>query len=554
VCASVELVTDRAPLVVLQGADEFECRRIQEAYPSAKIAASEDALADAVSACELSDALLIIDPACLPVRGDELVALVGHYSAQPRVSHHLVALESGVAGTKERVGFDSSGQVRRIHRHYVPVTWPFLTGVAATLLPVGAGVLADGLIPPSLAAFRQLLVAQGVPNRDVPLQGEAFDLHEETGLLAANEHCIRRAFSDADSAPGSPICVGDGHRVHDAARIAGPVIVQAGARIAENALIVGPAVIGRGASIGAGAVVAQAIIGSDCTVPEGQVIRNRVWHDAVVEADGDYAPAPYARRVRGPAEMDAVDEVALPNSHANLGAVERFCKRALDVTVATVSLVVFSPVMALAATAVWLENRRPIFYGDEREGLGGRVFRCWKFRTMRVGAHAAQTDLKTLDKMDGPHFKLDHDPRVTRVGRVLRALNLDELPQLFNVVTGEMSLVGPRPSPFRENQVCVPWREARLSVQPGITGFWQVCRHDRARGDFHQWIEYDLLYVQHISFWLDLKIIASTLLTLGGKAGHVSPSSLVPSITAGGQTNAASLHVPQSAPRTERVA
>ena len=128
-----------------------------------------------------------------------------------------------------------------------------------------------------------------------------------------------------------------------------------------------------------------------------------------------------------------------------------------------------------------------------------------------------QKELKSLDSMDGPHFKLACDPRVTRVGRILRALNVDELPQLVNVLTGDMSLVGPRPSPFRENQVCVPWREARLSVRPGITGLWQVCRHDRASGDFHQWIEYDLLYVQNVSIWLDLKILVATIVTLGGK-------------------------------------
>jgi lipopolysaccharide/colanic/teichoic acid biosynthesis glycosyltransferase len=113
------------------------------------------------------------------------------------------------------------------------------------------------------------------------------------------------------------------------------------------------------------------------------------------------------------------------------------------------------------------------------------------------------------------------------MGRILRITNLDELPQLFNVLLGEMSLVGPRPSPFRENQICVPWREARLSVRPGITGLWQVARHDRAAGDFHQWIEYDLLYVQHFTFWLDLKILAATLLTAGGKLGHVSADRLI---------------------------
>jgi len=91
------------------------------------------------------------------------------------------------------------------------------------------------------------------------------------------------------------------------------------------------------------------------------------------------------------------------------------------------------------------------------------------------------------------------------------------LPQLFNVLVGHMSLVGPRPSPFRENQICVPWRRARLSVRPGITGLWQVCRDERTHGDFHQWIFYDITYVRHLSIWLDAKILIATLLTLGGR-------------------------------------
>jgi lipopolysaccharide/colanic/teichoic acid biosynthesis glycosyltransferase len=154
---------------------------------------------------------------------------------------------------------------------------------------------------------------------------------------------------------------------------------------------------------------------------------------------------------------------------------------------------------------------------------------------MREGADAEQRELYAVNQADGPQFKLDADPRVTRIGHLLRATSLDELPQLFNVVWGEMSLVGPRPSPFRENQLCVPWREARLSVRPGITGLWQVCRHDRVAGDFHQWIEYDLLYVQRMSGWLDLKILLATLVTAGGK-GHVPLPWMLP---AGAATPAA---------------
>ena len=203
-------------------------------------------------------------------------------------------------------------------------------------------------------------------------------------------------------------------------------------------------------------------------------------------------------------------EVAASRAYARM-------KRVFDVTVSSVALVLLSPVLAVVAAIVRLDSRGPIFFRHVREGLNGRTFACLKFRTMRDGANEMQRQLKGQDKMDGPHFKMRADPRITRVGRWLRATNLDELPQLLNVLIGHMSLVGPRPSPFRENQICVPWREGRLSVRPGITGLWQVCRHDRDAGDFHQWIEYDLLYVQHMSMALDLKVLTATVLTLGGK-------------------------------------
>jgi lipopolysaccharide/colanic/teichoic acid biosynthesis glycosyltransferase len=202
-------------------------------------------------------------------------------------------------------------------------------------------------------------------------------------------------------------------------------------------------------------------------------------------------------------------------------------KPALDAVAALAALVLLAPLLALVALAIKLDSRGPVLYGHRREGKDGRAFRCWKFRTMFVGAEVRERELYARNEVDGPQFKLDRDPRITRVGRWLRPTSLDELPQLLNVALGEMSFVGPRPSPFRENQLCVPWREGRLSVRPGITGLWQVCRRDRRSGDFHQWIQYDLLYVRNVCLRLDLNILAATVLTLGGK-GHVALSWVMP--------------------------
>jgi lipopolysaccharide/colanic/teichoic acid biosynthesis glycosyltransferase len=199
----------------------------------------------------------------------------------------------------------------------------------------------------------------------------------------------------------------------------------------------------------------------------------------------------------------------------------------LDLVVAVGGLVVLAPLGLLIGAVIKLESRGPVHFGHVREGRGGRTFRCWKLRTMAAGSDQQQRQLAGVNQVDGPQFKIEKDPRRTRVGRFLTATNLDEFPQLWNVLVGEMSLVGPRPSPFRENQLCVPWREARLSVRPGITGLWQVCRHDRHKGDFHQWIYYDLLYVQNQSFWLDIKILAATLVSMARRS-HVPLSWLLP--------------------------
>ncbi len=556
--ACLEAVTRNPPLVVSEAPREAEYGDwVRLACPTAKVALSPDKVGNIVGNLELSDALLIIDPRYLPMRGLEFSSIVEQYSSEPRMSHHLVSFKKAVARTEERVSFDSSGHVRRIQRHYESATWPFIAGVSATIVPVASGILSDGSVPSSLTDVRRKLADAGVPGRDVAVQGGVFDLGDEPGLLAANDYFVRKATKTnaAVTTFDTPRFIGNGHVIHAAARITGAVVIHPEAQVAENAVVLGPAVIGKGARINAGAVVTHAVVAPATTVPKGAIVRGRVWSDA---GDGSRRPATVGsyreRLARVMAEVPDVDDSTAEPANRRVRRVSGALKRALDVTLAALGLLVLSPLMCLTALISWLDSPGPIFYGDQREGLGGRVFRCWKFRTMYVGAHAAQLDFNTIDKTDGPHFKIDRDPRVTRVGRILRTLNIDELPQLFNVLTGDMSLVGPRPSPFRENQVCVPWREARLAVRPGITGMWQVCRHDRANGDFHQWIEYDLLYVQNFSFWLDVKILAATLLTLGGKAGHVPASRLVPSVALPRARQPQRRDVVRSAARAKQIA
>jgi lipopolysaccharide/colanic/teichoic acid biosynthesis glycosyltransferase len=538
--ATLTPVTGNAPVVLAPaGATDEYVRSLHAVCPTARVMRGSEEFGDVFAHSELSDAFLVVDPRCFTLGESDFSTLVHEYSAEPRVAHSLVAFEA-VAGTKEHVSFDNAGQIRGIQRFYDQTTWAMIAGISATIVPAACSVLGSGHVPQSLVELRQVLAGRGVPSRDIPVQGGALDLSSEHGLLAVNE----RFAVTATSAPsregriGKPMFVGNGHAIHPTARMVGPVVVHKDVVVEAGATILGPAIIGAGARIASGAIVAHATILAGGTVPSGQIVRDQVWLasgiDAVPAAERR-SPSYDQRLARHAIAPSATTDVVNPQPFGR--RFQLFLKRALDVSVAALSLAILSPIFLVSGAAVWLESRGPIFFGDKREGLGGRGFRCWKFRTMFTGAHLAQRDLNALDHTDGPHFKCDSDPRVTRVGRVLRMLNLDELPQLVNVLMGEMSLVGPRPSPFRENQVCVPWREARLSVRPGITGFWQVCRHDRAAGDFHQWIEYDLLYVQHLSLWLDVKIVTATLVTLGGKATHVPASWLVRSASAEALTN-----------------
>jgi exopolysaccharide biosynthesis polyprenyl glycosylphosphotransferase len=214
-------------------------------------------------------------------------------------------------------------------------------------------------------------------------------------------------------------------------------------------------------------------------------------------------------------ELHGLTLMHLPT--ASLAASERIMKRLMDFALATCALVVAAPLLAIIAMAIKLDSPGPIFFRQERIGRAGEPFRIFKFRSMTADAWQRRETVAQLNEVDGPLFKMEKDPRVTRVGAIIRKTSLDELPQLINVVRGEMSLVGPRPLPTRESDRIDGAALARLDVCPGITGLWQVCgRSDLTYADLQH---LDSVYVRSWSLIWDLRIMVQTPQVVFGRSG-----------------------------------
>ena len=217
-----------------------------------------------------------------------------------------------------------------------------------------------------------------------------------------------------------------------------------------------------------------------------------------------------------------VDEMGgLPVIQVNdiaITGVPHLVKRVEDTLIALGTLAVMSPVMLLTAALIKLESPGPVLFAQYRLGKNGRAFRMYKFRSMRSDAENLRTKLEEMNQSDGPLFKIKDDPRVTRIGRLIRRTSIDELPQLFNVLRGEMSLIGPRPLPSCDIQAPDEWDRRRFAATPGITGLWQVNRVTHTSEEMLKW---DLYYVENWSLWLDMRILLKTaVIVLTGKGAY----------------------------------
>ena len=190
------------------------------------------------------------------------------------------------------------------------------------------------------------------------------------------------------------------------------------------------------------------------------------------------------------------------------------CKRGIDIIGAGSGLLLLSPVIAVVACAVKFTSKGPIFFSQKRVGKNGKLFEMYKFRSMVVNAEELKEKLVHQNEMSGPMFKMKDDPRVTKVGKFIRRTSLDEIPQLWNVLKGDMSLVGPRPSLPKEVKQFEKWMYKRLTIKPGLTCYWQVSGRNNI--DFEDWMKLDINYVEDRNLWIDIKLIFKTVLVLFG--------------------------------------
>lgn len=471
--------------------------------------------------CEPEDYLLVVDPARWVLAGVDFAPIMCNHR-EYRGATHGVVIGANTESTREYVECGGNGDVRRVQRFYNRVSWPEVAAKEVLFSLVPARAVGDTRFR-SLAELRGALSTKGVLSRDLPVPSDPVDVIEEAGFLALNEQTLTLALSRPQ--PGfsktyDDVMLGRDCSIDESSRLVGPVIIHHGVTVKEGATIIGPTLVAAGSTVGRGSTVVNSILAPNTIVDDGVTIVHRVGCGRFSSSTATSGVRAHCSLGFEPARKQQHTDggiEALPRGKHGYRCVRLALKRLMDVVLASAALVVLSPLLVLVALLIKLDSPGPVFFLHRRERRNGKEFSCLKFRTMVADAHRRQRELYKDNEVDGPQFKINHDPRLTRLGPRLRSTNIDELPQLINVLLGHMSLVGPRPSPFRENQICVPWRRARLSVRPGVTGLWQLCRDQQEGGDFHQWIYYDLVYVRNLSVWIDVKILLATVFTLGGR-------------------------------------
>ena len=411
--------------------------------------------------------------------------------------------EPSLLGEREKVRLTAQGKVAGFRRQYsdsaklcpLPEDWPahlFIKG------GIFKSLLKDSSLPVSFSEIMEKCKANSLNVCAVNAGGLSLDLETENGLLEFTGMILGKK-------SGSEFNNGNSLKISDDSRLVGRVLLGKNIQIGPKSVIIGPTVIGDNVIIEGESVINTSVIGSNTLIRRNHQVYNKIVTEkstrTLSDTDDNSVKKDYKKLSNGAANSFRIWPVF---SYA------RFFKRIADIFAALIVLILFTPLIPLIAAAIKLTSPGSIFYKDKRQGLHGKVFHCLKFRTMITGASKIQENLRFISQVDGPQFKMADDPRISMVGRFLRETYIDEIPQFFNVLLGQMSIVGPRPSPESENTLCPFWRDARLSVRPGITGLWQINRTRKPMKDFQEWIHYDVEYVRNLSLMTDLGICWKT--------------------------------------------
>ena len=425
------------------------------------------------------------------------------------------------AWDKERVELDAKKGVKAIHRiHHMqekrsvhrPAGLYLFEPAILKLLPADSYFdLKEQLFP--------ILYEQGLPASIWEIQQYCRTISSLDDYFFANLDVLaqRVQFPGIDFAVAQPQTAPAG----DAAwRLFEPVALGPDCRLADEVLILGPTAIGPRCEVGKGAIINECVILGDsligrgcylsrCVIGEGLTVRNgTILHETALIKSQSGERDVDVLALRESSHRDPQSVIKHLHWQTPAGPFFLKVKRFVDIMVAMLGLIITAPLMLIIAAAIKLDSPGNVFFRQPRCGLKGRNFIMYKFRSMVSNSEELKRELQEMNEVDGPMFKIFRDPRITRVGKFLRDTNLDELPQLWNVLKGEMSLVGTRPLSLEEMRYNPRWRDARLSVRPGMTGLWQVEAHTKLQ--FNYWILHDLDYAQNISPGLDLKIMGKT--------------------------------------------
>ncbi len=423
------------------------------------------------------------------------------YAEDLRADAACVTFEPSLSGYHERMCVTKDNEIVGWRRYYgdrvelcrTPEDWPHRILIRAAAF---RKIWLNKVLTGDFDEFLSACSANSLKLISLKAAGHPIDIRSWQGILSAVRFASR---ATASFAIPQPEVLGDN------ARLIGPVIVGEGVHIGRDAVVVGPAVLADGVRIGDGAIVKNAIVAPRTQVPARAVIRDCGLKEDGLAQDGAAEPSSHMRVFP--------EESGFERDYFRTWrpwSYPRYIKRLFDVAASAGILLLFLPFFPVIALAIKLSSPGPVFYRARRQGLGGKEFDCLKFRTMVQTAEGLQEKLRAVNQVDGPQFKMDNDPRVNAVGQFLRDTNIDEIPQFINVLRGQMSVIGPRPSPEHENTGCPQWRYARLSVRPGITGLWQLKRTRGEGRDFQEWVHYDCTYVRTLSFKTDFMIFWKT--------------------------------------------